>query len=211
MIKNNCLFLSPNLAGVDQHKPKEVVFLLIESKHLGRSFLLYIDFERSTPSALMKLYLPKCAISLTICAAALVPSNKIAFATCPPNTQPLFTLPETLAETYQPPDYEGDKVRLRRIRFAPSGGAFQRPTVLMLPPDVFWLDYGEHGVTKQRAATYDLQQAGFLVFQVNHRLAPPHYLDGQDENTGWAPDQTDDIKRQILAALPIHAAMAAFI
>jgi pimeloyl-ACP methyl ester carboxylesterase len=74
------------------------------------------------------------------------------------------------------------------------------PTVLMLPPDVFNLEYEDHGVPSERWATYDLQHAGFLVFQVNHRLAPPHQLDGQVTD-GHAPDQTDDLKRQILAAL----------
>jgi hypothetical protein len=41
-------------------------------------------------------------------------------------------------------------------------------------------------------------------FQVDHRLAPPGALHGQIysvNSTGRFPDQTDDIKRQIMAAL----------
>jgi pimeloyl-ACP methyl ester carboxylesterase len=119
-------------------------------------------------------------------------------ATCPPNNQPVFTSPETLASDYQPP--APDVNPLRRIRFVSPGGALQRPTVLMLPPDVFNVDFGEHGVSSERGATYDLVQAGFLVFQVNHRIAPPDKVEGQ-YTEGHAPDQTDDLKRHILAAL----------
>ncbi len=64
----------------------------------------------------------------------------------------------------------------------------------------FNLEYGDHGVPSERWATHDLQYAGFLVFQVDHRLAPPGALPGQHTN-GEAPAQTDDAKRQILAAL----------
>ncbi len=105
---------------------------------------------------------------------------------------------ETLDSKYQPPD--GDI--LHRFRFVPPNAVpGQRfPTVLMFPPDVFYLDYGDHGVPSERWATYDLQQAGFLVFQVDHRLAPPGALPGQT-SSGRAPAQTDDAKRQILAAL----------
>jgi acetyl esterase/lipase len=74
----------------------------------------------------------------------------------------------------------------------------------MLPPDVFYIEFGDEGNPSEKVASYDLQQAGFLVFQVEHRLAPPGALDGQIysvNSTGRFPDQTDDIKRQILAAL----------
>jgi acetyl esterase/lipase len=72
--------------------------------------------------------------------------------------------------------------------------------VLMFPPDIFYLEYGDHGNPSERVATHDLQWAGFLVFQVDHRLAPPNALRGQ-HTSGIAPTQTDDAKRQILAAL----------
>jgi acetyl esterase/lipase len=70
----------------------------------------------------------------------------------------------------------------------------------MLPPDVFNREYGDRGVPSERVATADLQLAGFLVFQVEHRLAPPNTLLGQATD-GRPPFQTDDTKRQILAAL----------
>ena len=91
---------------------------------------------------------------------------------------------------------------LQRFRFAPpnAGPYDQYPTVLMFPPDGFKAEYGDHGVPSERWATRDLQYAGFLVFQVDHRLAPPHKLPGQTSD-GHPPDQTDDAKRQILAAL----------
>jgi acetyl esterase/lipase len=116
-------------------------------------------------------------------------------ATFPPNE-------EILDSAYQPPLPDDPRGILRRYRFLPPGAGpnNQYPTVLMFPPDVFWLDYGDHGTMSERVATYDLQYAGFLVFQVNHRLASPSHLTGQHSN-GQAPAQTDDAKRQILAAL----------
>jgi acetyl esterase/lipase len=108
---------------------------------------------------------------------------------------------ELLAHAYQPPD--GDI--LHRYRFVPSTGGPTFPTVLMLPPDVFNIPYGANGSPSERVATRDLQAANFLVFQIEHRLAPGHgFLPGQDVahgSLGHAPDQTDDVKRQILAAL----------
>ena len=75
----------------------------------------------------------------------------------------------------------------------------------MLPPDVYNIPFGANGSPSERVATKDLQQARFLVFQIEHRLAPGHgFLPGQDYthgSLGHPPDQTDDVKRQILAAL----------
>ena len=140
------------------------------------------------------VYMAMLTFSLVLGAPPLLRAD-----TCPANNQPLFTVEETLAHVYQPPD--GDI--LHRIRFTPTTGTLPPwPTVLMFPPDVFNLEYGDHGVPKERAATYDLQHAGFLVFQVDHRLAPPGRLTGQNPYpSGEAPDQTDDAKRQFLAAL----------
>ncbi|CAN5487256.1 hypothetical protein BH20VER3_BH20VER3_13080 [soil metagenome] len=119
--------------------------------------------------------------------------------TPPPDVEATFSSPEeTLGPDYQPPDGN----ILHRRRFVPPNAAPGQkfPTVLMFPPDVFHLEYGDHGVPSERVATRDLQQAGFLVFQVDHRLAPPGKLTGQT-STGRAPQQTDDAERQILAAL----------
>ena len=71
--------------------------------------------------------------------------------------------------------------------------------MLMLPPDVFMAEYGFRGVSSELWATEDLRNAGFMVFQVNHRLVT-NKLPGQVTD-GHAPAQTDDLKRQILAAL----------
>ncbi|MEP6975845.1 MAG: alpha/beta hydrolase fold domain-containing protein [Spartobacteria bacterium] len=105
---------------------------------------------------------------------------------------------ETLSPAYQPPDGN----ILSRYRFAPpNAGPYNKyPTVLMFPPDVYKAEYGDRGVPSELMATRDLQYTGFLVFQVDHRLAPPGALPDQT-SIGRAPDQTDDAKRQILAAL----------
>jgi hypothetical protein len=124
-----------------------------------------------------------------VSSAALILSSAFCFAEdCAPNNQPLFTAPEIFAPAYQPPNPDAPNT-LRRVRFRPPGGGLTKwPTVLMLPPDVFTAEYGEHGVPSERWATYDLQQAGFLVFQVNHRLAPPNKVEGQMTD-GYAPAQ----------------------
>ncbi len=108
---------------------------------------------------------------------------------------------ETLASQYQP--YGSILHRYRFVPPTPYGPTY--PTVLMLPPDIFKLEYGDRGNPTEQQASYDLQHAGFLVFQVDHRLAPPGALDGQAPRSvngnGGFPDQTDDLKRQIMAAL----------
>lgn len=77
------------------------------------------------------------------------------------------------------------------------------PTVVMFPPDIFRDEnITDNGSQTERQASYDLQQAGFLVFQVETRLAPPGALPNQSpSDKGYAPEQTDDGKRQILSAL----------
>jgi acetyl esterase/lipase len=98
------------------------------------------------------------------------------------------------------------------IKFKPSGTG-PWPKVLMLPPDIFKLEIKANGTTKERVATRDLTDNGFLVFQIEHRLAPDGLLQDQtmhcsgDDCTaaqvasGRPPQQTDDVKQQILAAL----------
>ncbi len=134
---------------------------------------------------------------------ALILSSAFSSAdTCPANVQAtIIGDPEILDPIYQPPAPDENDI-LHRYRFLPpNAGPYNKyPTVLMFPPDVYKLEYGEFGVQSERIATRDLQYAGFLVFQVNHRLAPPGTLDGQN-TSGRAPAQTDDAKRQILAAL----------
>src|SRR5437867_6200902 len=94
------------------------------------------------------------------------------------------------------------------IKFKPSGTG-PWPTVGMLPPDVFKLEIKANGTTEERVATRDLIDAGFLVFQIEHRLAPDGLLEGQHDHdgslrgvaSGRPPQQTNDVKQQILAAL----------
>jgi acetyl esterase/lipase len=149
----------------------------------------------------MKIYLSKCSLAFMISAATLLLGNRFCFAdTCPNDVEAKRPLEEeTLDHAYQPPD--GDI--LHRYRFVPSTGGPKWPTVLMLPPDEFNMEYGDNGVPSERWATHDLQEAGFLVFQVDHRLAPPGALTGQavGSSSGRPPQQTDDLKRQIMAAL----------
>src|SRR5947208_16483576 len=148
----------------------------------------------------------KFTIHLTICAPVLLLSNRWCLAQdpCPDDGQATLSNEETLASQYQPYP-SGTPPVLQRFRFVlraawPVNKKF--PTVLMLPPDIFKLESADDGVPTERQASYDLQFAGFLVFQVDHRLAPPGALGRQlSTDLGYAPEQTDDLKRQILAAL----------
>lgn len=81
--------------------------------------------------------------------------------------------------------------------------------MISIPPTVF--RQGEAaGVQSQRLVSKALAAEGFLVFQVEHRLAPMDLLEGQTAHSntipegiasGRPPQQTNDIKQQILAAL----------
>ncbi len=139
--------------------------------------------------------------SVCVSSLALILSSAVCHAQCPPNIKaPLPPNEETPDYAYQPPPPNDFNI-LHRYRFVPPPPfAPPYPTVLMLPPDVFNLEYGDRGVPSEQWATYDLQHAGFLVFQVDHRLAPPNTLIGQATD-GGPPFQTDDLKRHILAAL----------
>ena len=154
----------------------------------------------------MKTPLVKSMIQLTICGAALLLCNRwcLAQVPCPNDGQVTLSGEETLASQYQPYP-SGTPPVLQRYRFVPPGAWPPNktfPTVLMLPPDIFKLESADDGVPTERQASYDLQFAGFLVFQVDHRLAPPGALGHQlPTDKGYAPEQTDDLKRQILAAL----------
>jgi hypothetical protein len=44
-----------------------------------------------------------------------------------------------------------------------------------------------YGVPSQRWADRDLAAAGFLVFSIDHRLAPPGFILNQDENHANPP------------------------
>ncbi len=143
---------------------------------------------------------PHTLLAVCISSFALLLGSAFCSADTPPlDVEATLSSPEeTLGPDYQPPDGN----ILHRRRFVPPNAVpgQKLPTVLMFPPDVFYLEYGDAGVPSERVATRDLQQSGFLVFQVDHRLAPPGMLTGQTTD-GRAPAQTDDAERQILAAL----------
>ena len=132
--------------------------------------------------------------------------------TCPSDIEPPTPPQEQLAAAYQPSAYDpNDHTVLRRLRFVPPTGGPKWPTVLTIHPGGF-RDGDDHGSPHQRLADYDLAnlaQAGFLVFSIEHRLAPPNTLFGQHSHDGTAlgiasgrpPQQSNDVKQQILAAL----------
>ena len=142
---------------------------------------------------------------------ALILSTLLCSAQSPtpcPDHNPGFQEPEPLAPEFQPSAYDTDDTTVMyHIKFKPPGTG-QWPTVLMLPPAVFKNGYAT-GTPKERVATRDLVDAGFLVFQIEHRLAPDGLLEGQHQHdtspegiaSGRPPQQTDDVKQQILAAL----------
>jgi dienelactone hydrolase len=157
----------------------------------------------------IKFRLLNYSIGLTICAATLLLSSGLSLAQtptptptpCPGNGQVNPLNEETLAWQYQPYG-----VVLKRYRFVPPGDWPPNttfPTVLMVPPDIFHDDdTTDGGEPHEKEASKDLQDAGFLVFQVETRLSPPGKLPLQaSSDAGTAPEQTDDLKRQILAAL----------
>jgi acetyl esterase/lipase len=112
--------------------------------------------------------------------------------------------PEALPAAYQPAAYSTDPSTLERLRFRPTNGAAGPwPAVVLIPATEFKGGdvYGDRG---ERQAEKDLMAAGYLVFAVDHRLAPPGQITNQpphtDDNNGRPPEQSNDIKQQILAA-----------
>jgi hypothetical protein len=186
--------------------PNQMVFSLSENERIGCNFFLYVGVACSTSSVLMKLHPAKFTIRLTIYAAALFLSNRWCLAQNCPSTGAVIidtANEETLDSQYQPYPSPSPAI-LKRYRFVPPGAWPPNttfPTVLMVPPNIFKNDMiTDDGEIHERRASYDLQFAGFLVFQVETRLAPPGTLPGQID-PGYAPEQTDDLKRQILAAI----------
>jgi acetyl esterase/lipase len=144
-----------------------------------------------------------------VSSVALILSGAFGFAEpCPEDLEPdqIGEL-ERLPDAYQPHQYDpDDETVLRRLRFKPEGygDGTTHPVVISIPPTIF-REGDAYGVPSQRVATRDLVMAGFLVFQVEHRLAPPGHILHQDRHddpaSGRPPEQTDDIKQQVLAAL----------
>ena len=98
--------------------------------------------------------LAKFTIRLTICAAALLLSNRWCLAQdpCPNDGQVTLSNEETLASQYQPYP-SGTPPVLQRFRFVPPGAwppNKKFPTVLMLPPDIFKLESADDGVPTEK-------------------------------------------------------------
>jgi acetyl esterase/lipase len=71
---------------------------------------------------------------------------------------------------------------------------------------LYKVETGDNGTHTQRVAANDLINHGFLVFQIEHRLAPPGLAFGQTAHSGHPesgrpPQQGDDVMQHILAAL----------
>ena len=108
---------------------------------------------------------------------------------CPDDIQATRTAEETLLDMSQPGHYSNDETVMHRYKFKPSGPG-PWPTVLMIPPAVFKNGYDD-GTPEERLATKDVVGAGFLVFQIEHRLAPDgllgrqHQHDTSPEGIAW--------------------------
>ena len=147
---------------------------------------------------------------LAFVSSALLLFSRLGFADCTgPEATPVPQ--ETPAAQYQPHYYDSDdNTVLQRRRFAP-GSTGTYPTVIIIHAGEF-KEYDDLGSLGQHYADYDLVQAGFLVFSVEHRLAPPNKITGQTDHcsgddcpteeveSGRPPEQWNDIKQEIAAA-----------
>ncbi len=135
----------------------------------------------------------------------------------PSDIEPPTPPQEQLAAAYQPSAYDpNDHTVLRRLRYSPDPaiwGPGPYPTVLTIHVGGF-RNYDDHGTPHQRLANKDLSDAGFLVFSIEYRLAPDGLLLGQHQHdntalgiaSGRPPQQSNDVKQQILAARGSSAA-----
>ena len=121
-----------------------------------------------------------------------------------PPDEPNLPPSEALPPQYQPSAYDtGNPTILERVRFVPTSGGPTWPAVLLIHPGGFHTgdQYGPKGL---RQAAKDLIDSGYLVFSVDYRLAPPDTINGQpdhsDPTSGRPPQQSNDIKQQVLAA-----------
>ena len=151
------------------------------------------------------------------CALGLLSISTFSLAqtptpTPPPDNEPypMPAGPEVVPSDYQPSAYSDDHTVLRRLRFTPDRsvwGAGPYPAVVVIHPGAF-KEYDAYGVPSQRYAEKDLLDAGFLVFSIDHRLAPvntiknqyPHDDTPEGIASGRPPQQSNDVKQQILAA-----------
>ncbi len=108
-----------------------------------------------------------------------------------------------LPDIYQPSHYSTDPTILRRVTFVPTSGGPTWPAVVLIHPGGY-RGGGVYDPQEILDAAADLNAAGYLAFSVDHRLAPEGHILNQlphsDPSSGRPPQQTNDIKQQILAA-----------
>lgn len=137
-------------------------------------------------------FLLGCVIVGGICRAQDAPT---------PTPIPIALDPQFQPGTYQP----GDITVLQRIEFVPDPVKFSGPRPVALVAHAGLFRGGDFDDAVNSPVYRDLLNAGFLVFGINYRLAPPGMIDGQadhdlDENSGRPPQQTNDMKQQVLSA-----------
>lgn len=112
----------------------------------------------------------------------------------------------TLPPAYQPSAYSSDPSTLRRYESKPRTGGPTWPIAVVIHGGGF--NDGDplfpQGI---RDCIKDLTLAGYLVFSVDYRLAPPeailnqvHSGDPSTDPSGRPPQQSNDIKQQVLSA-----------
>lgn len=139
--------------------------------------------------------------ALSLASIAAVTNLRPARADDPPE-EPVLPGASVLPAVYQPSNYSSDPTTLRRAIFKPTGTG-PWPAVVLIHA----AQYRGGGVLEPQElldAASDLNTAGYIVFSVDHRLAPPGLIKNQPSHLGVAsgrpPQQTNDIKQQILAA-----------
>jgi acetyl esterase/lipase len=110
--------------------------------------------------------------------------------------------PTPLQSQFQPSAYQsGDTTVLSRIEFVPQGSGL-KPIAIVIHGGGF--HGGSYNAPTATPVYYDLLQAGFIVFGIIHRLAPPGLIPGQaphdDATSGRPPEQSNDVKQNVLSA-----------
>lgn len=143
------------------------------------------------------------AATLLMLSHLMAPASKAQAPAPTPARPSIALLPD-----FQPGVYQmGDTTTLTRIEFVPDSTQFpgRRPIAIIIHPGGF--HGGSYGAADMNPVYHDFVAAGFLTFGIDYRLAPPgkitgqvpHYMDPTGAS-GRPPEQTDDIKQQVLSA-----------